>query len=127
MNKREIGKRRIKEVLGERSENIIKRYEEISPDFAGYVLDFSYGDLYARTGLSDKIREVAAVACIIGQGNTGLPLKAHLAGMLNVGWTKNEIIELLIFLVGFIGFPSCVEAITALQQIIEETGENPKK
>lgn len=122
MNKRDIGKQRIKEVLGEKSENIIKRFEEISPDFAHYVVDFAYGDLYARNGFSDKYRELAAVACLIGQGNTGLPLKAHLTGMLNVGWTKNEIIELLIFLVGYIGFPSCVDAITTFQQLTDELG-----
>ncbi len=121
MNKREIGKQRIKEIVGEKSESVIKRFEEISPDFANYILEFVYGDLYARSGLSDKQRELAVVACLIGQGNTGLPLKTHLNGMLNVGWTKNEIIELLIFLIGYVGFPSCVDAIITFQQIIEDT------
>lgn len=123
MNKRDTGKKRIKEILGERSENIIQMFNNISPDFANYVLDFAYGDLYAREGFSDKYRELAAVACLIGQGNTGLPLKAHLNGMLNVGWTKAEIIELLIFLIGYVGFPPCVEAITVVKQIIEEMAE----
>lgn len=122
MSKYEIGKQRIKDILGDRAENIIKMFETVSPDFAHYVLDFAYGDLYARKGLTDKTRELAAVACLIGQGNTGLPLKAHLVGMLNVGWTKDEIIELLIFLVGYAGFPSCVDAIITLKQITEEMG-----
>ena len=120
MNKRELGKQRIKEILGEKSADLIKRFEEISPDFANYILDFGYGDLYSRSGFLDQNRELAAVACLIGQGNTGLPLKVHLKGMLNVGWTKNQIIELLIFLIGYVGFPSCVEAITMLQQITED-------
>lgn len=120
MNKRDIGKQRIKEILGDRSEAIIQQFEKISPDFAHYILDFGYGDLYARPGLSDKHRELAVVACLIGQGNTGLPLRSHFIGMLNVGWTKNDIIELLIFLTGYVGFPSCVEAMMTLQQIIEE-------
>ncbi|HSW71641.1 MAG TPA: carboxymuconolactone decarboxylase family protein [Gammaproteobacteria bacterium] len=124
MNKRGIGKQRIREIIGEKSESIIKMFEAISPDFANYVLDFGYGDLYSRKGFSDKHRELAAVACLIGQGNTGLPLKAHLSGMLNVGWKKEEIIELLIFLVGYSGFPACVEAITTFKQITEEMIEN---
>lgn len=120
MSKRELGEQRIKEILGDGSENIIKMFEQVSPDFANYILEFAYGDLYARKGLSDKHRELAAVACLIGQGNTGLPLKAHLRGMLNVGWEKEEIIELFIFLVGYVGFPSCVDAIGTLKQIMEE-------
>lgn len=119
MNKREIGKKRIIDILGAKSENIINELEKISPDFTNYLIEFGYGDLYTRKGLSDKERELAAVACLIGQGNAGLPLKAHLAGMLNVGWKKEEVIELLIFLTGFAGFSSSVDAIMQLQQITE--------
>ena len=123
MSKREIGTQRIKQIIGEKSENILKMFEEISPDFANYVLDFGYGDLYARPGFSDKYRELAAVACLIGQRNTGLPLKAHFHGMFNVGWTKEDILELLIFLLGYAGFPPCVDAIMMLKQVIDERNE----
>ena len=123
MDKHAIGKQRIKDILGEKSEHIIKQFEMISPDFANYVIDFGYGDIYSRSGFSDKSRELAAVACLIGQKNTGLALKAHFNGMLNVGWTKNEIIELIIFLIGYIGFPSCVEAMNTFKQIIDEADE----
>ncbi len=120
MNKRELGRQRIKEILGDKSENLAQMFEKISPDFANYILEFAYGDLYARKGLSDKDRELAAVASLIGQGNTGIPLKTHLRGMLNVGWTKEEIIEVFIFLIGYVGFPSCVDAICSLKEVLEE-------
>lgn len=91
MDKREIGKQRIKQIIGEKSENILKVFEEISPDFANYIIEFGYGELYTREGFSDKYRELAAVACLIGQGNTGLPLKAHLNGMLTrLGQRRNN-------------------------------------
>lgn len=120
MDRYKQGKQRLKDILGERSEEIIQNFETISPDFANYIVEFAYGDLYAREGLSDKMRELAAVSCMIGQGNTGLPLKAHLKAMLNVGWTKEEIIELLIFLVGYKGFPSSVDAILHLKDLLDE-------
>jgi 4-carboxymuconolactone decarboxylase len=120
MDKRKVGKQRLKEIFGEHAEDVINLCKSISPDFANYIVDFAYGDLYTRKGFSDKSRELAAVACLIGQGNTGLPLKAHLKGMLNVGWKKEEIIELLIFLVGYVGFPSCVDSIVILRHILAE-------
>lgn len=123
MNQQEIGKQRIKEIIGDRAEGLIKMFEAISPDFANYIIEFGYGDIYARPNFSDKYRELAAVACLIGQGNTGLPLKAHINGMLNVGWNMQEIIELFIFLIGYSGFPACVDAMMTLKQIVEEHPE----
>lgn len=120
MNKHDIGKQRIKEIIGDKAEGLIKTFEEISPDFAKYIVEFGYGDIYARPNFSDKYRELAAVACLIGQGNTGVPLKAHINGMLNVGWAKQDIIELFIFLIGYTGFPACVDAMLTLKQVFEE-------
>ena len=70
--------------------------------------------------LINGIRELAAVASLISQGKTGVPLRAHINGMLNVGWEKKEIIELIIFLIGYIGFPSTVEAIKTMQEVFSE-------
>lgn len=120
MNRNEIGKQRLQEIIGQDAEAIVKHFESVSPDFASYVVNFAYGDLYTREGFSDKNRELAAVACLIGQGNTGLPLKAHLRAMLNVGWKKEDVEELLIFLIGYAGFPSCVDAIGMFKQVLEE-------
>ena len=117
MQKHEIGLKRIQEILGSNSLELLENFKKISPDFANYIVEFGYGELYKRKGFSDKSRELAAVSNLIGQGNTGLPLKAHINGMLNVGWTKPEIIELIIFLVGYSGFPNAVEAIKTAQEV----------
>lgn len=120
MSTHEKGKIRIKEILGGDADKIIKSLEIVSSDYAKYAIDFAYGDIYARPNFADKYRELAAVACLIGQHNTGVPLKAHLKGMLNVGWTKEEISELFIFLINFVGFPSTVDALEIFKQILEE-------
>lgn len=120
MSPYEQGKERLQDILGDKAEDIIKHFESVSPDFANYIVQFVYGDLYARKNFTDKSRELAAVACMIGQGNTGLPLKAHLSGMLNVGWDREEIIELIIFLSAYAGFPNTVGAIGTLKETLKE-------
>ena len=117
MTKYETGLKRIKEILGPDSTEIIEHFKKISPDFSNYIVEFAYGDFYTRTTLPDKSKELAAVANLIGQGKTGFPLKAHLKGMLHVGWTKNDIIELLIFLTVYSGFPTIVETINIAQEV----------
>lgn len=120
MDKKEIGLKRMQEILGSGAEKIVENFESISPDFAKYVVELAYGDFYARPGITDKHREIAIVSCLIGQGNTGFPLKSHLKGMLNVGHTKEDIIELLIFLIPCTGFPNIVGAIATAQELFDE-------
>lgn len=120
MNKYEQGQARIQDVIGDKYKAIIENLSSVSPDFANYVMEFVYGDVYSRPGFSDKNRELAAVACMIGQGNTGLPLKAHMQAMLNVGWKKEEVIELINFLSVYAGFPSCVDALLLLKDVTEK-------
>lgn len=124
MNQEEKGRQRFREVMGEEALEDLKRLETLSPDFAKYIVEFGYGDLFCREGLTDKIREVAIIGCLIGQGNTGLPLRNHIRGMLNVGWTVHDIIEVFILLVGYKGFPSVVEAMGILVTILNERKQN---
>ncbi|GAB4283678.1 MAG: carboxymuconolactone decarboxylase family protein [Opitutales bacterium] len=120
MNKEEIGLKRIQEILGPEAHKLIERFSSISEDFSKYIVELAYGDFYARDGLSDKTREVAAISTLISQGNTGLPLKAHIRGMLNVGHTQREVIELLLFLIPYIGFPHIVDAFMTAETVFNE-------
>ncbi len=115
----ELGRKRMQEILGNSADKIVENFRKISPDFADYIVNFAYGDIYARSGLSDKSKELAAVSSLISQGKMGLPLKSHVHGMLNVGWTQKEILELIIFLAAYVGFPSAVEAILVAQEVFD--------
>lgn len=108
------GLKRLEEILGPSGKKIVESFHKESPDFAKLIVNYGYGTLYTRKTFSDKEKELVAVTSLISQGKTGIPLKAHIQGMLNVGWKKEEIIELFIFLTGYIGFPSAVEAFKVL-------------
>ena len=117
MSKYDKGLKRIEEILGNDGLNLIDNLNMISPDFANYIIEYDYGDLYMRNIISDKSRELAVVSNLIGQGNTGLPLKAHIKGMLNVGWTKTEVVDLITFVSAYSGFPNSVEAMKIAQDV----------
>lgn len=125
MDKYTLGRQRIDEVLGN-VDAIFDPIQKFSPEFAKYIVEVGYGDFYARKGIDDKMREAMAVACLIGQGITGAPLKVHLGAMLRAGWKKEEIVEMLIFLVAFIGFPMTGTALGLLREAIEENTIKPR-
>lgn len=121
MTQYEQGISRLKEILGDDAPvTVNQKIAATAPDFARYVVEFVYGELYSRPGLTDKSKELAAVACLIGQGNNGLPLRAHFQGMLNVGWKADEIVEMLTFLSTYAGFPKIVDAVAILHEVLKE-------
>lgn len=119
----DLREKRCREILGKDAEQIMNGFREISPDFAEYIMQIIFGDLYQREGLTDKDRELAVVANLIGQGKTEFPLRVHIGGMLNVGWTEQEVIESLILLIGYVGFPSIVEAMKTAQEVFSARKE----
>jgi 4-carboxymuconolactone decarboxylase len=125
MNFQSKGLDRLRDILGEKGIKTLEQLSKVSPDFADYIVNFAYGDLYTRKGLSDRDRELVAVTSLITQGDTNIPLQSHLRGMLNVGWKKEEIIEVIIFTIGYVGFPSAVNALVSAQEVFNSL-ENTK-
>jgi 4-carboxymuconolactone decarboxylase len=119
MNIYENGVKRMGEILGGNADALIKHFEGISEEYAKYLAEVAYADLYNREGLSDKTLELIAVSSLITQGAT-FALKAHLKAMLHVGWTQKEIIQIIIFLITYVGFPKTVDAINMAKEVFAE-------
>jgi 4-carboxymuconolactone decarboxylase len=45
---------KLKEIDGEAGERVIESLKDISPDFARYLIEFPFGDIYSRGGLDLK-------------------------------------------------------------------------
>jgi 4-carboxymuconolactone decarboxylase len=76
------GFEKLKEIDGETGEYVIESLKDISPDFAKYIIEFPFGDLYSRTGLDLKSREIATVAALVTVGNALSQLKVHITQYL---------------------------------------------
>src|SRR5918912_4313676 len=104
-----IGREKLKEIDGQAGERVIESLKDISPDFAKYIIEFPFGDIYSRTGLDLKSREIATVASLVTMGNASSQLKVHINGALNVGCSRTEIIEVIMQMVVYAGFPRCTQ------------------
>ena len=65
----DIGLEKLKEIGGEAGERVVESLKDILPDFARYIIEFPFGDIYNRTGLDLKSREIATVAALVTMGN----------------------------------------------------------
>lgn len=114
------GLEKLKEVDGHAGENVIKSLSEIAPDFARLLIEFPFGDIYSRPGLDLKAREIAVVAALTALGNATPQLKVHIQGALNVGCSEQEIIEVIMQMAVYAGFPCALNGLFAAKEVFAQ-------
>lgn len=103
-------------------ERILHLLNDISPDMARLVIEFPYGDIYSRPGLGIKTRELITIASLTTLGHAKDQLKAHISNALNAECTKEEIIEVIMQMSVYAGFPAALNAMFALKEVLKEQG-----
>jgi 4-carboxymuconolactone decarboxylase len=116
----ERGWKKLREIDGKAGEHVIQDLQSIAPDFARYLIEFPFGDIYSRPGLDLKSREIAAVAVMTALGNAQTQLKVHIHAALNVGCTREEIVEVIMQTAVYAGFPSALNAMSVANEVFQE-------
>jgi 4-carboxymuconolactone decarboxylase len=103
-------------------EAVVNSFEDIAPDLGRYILEFSYGDVFSRPNLDLKTRELATVAALTGLSTTAseLPLKVHVNGALNVGGSRQEIVEAIMHMIPYVGFVKVQQAMALAESVFQE-------
>ncbi|WP_319404959.1 carboxymuconolactone decarboxylase family protein [uncultured Desulfosarcina sp.] len=120
------GWEKLKEVDGEAGERVVDSLKDIAPDFARLLIEFPFGDIYSRPGLDLKSREIAVVAALTALGNALPQLKVHIHGALNVGCTRQEVIEVIMQMAVYAGFPSALNGLFAAKEVFKERDDAGK-
>lgn len=122
-NKRfEDGLNKLNEIDGEAGKKVIDSLASISPDLAKYTIEFPFGDVYQRPGLDLKSREIATIAALTALGHCLPQLNIHINGALNVGCKPKEILEVIIQMAVYAGFPAALNAMFAAKEVFLERG-----
>lgn len=111
-------------------EAVIDSLAGIAPDLGRYIVEFAFGDIYAREGLSLPLlegqplqeRELVTIASLLTAGGCEPQLRVHLNGGLNVGLAPEKIVEALIQCVPYVGFPRVLNAVATAREIFASRG-----
>ena len=117
-DRRTRGLRALAEITGASGAAVIDGLRDIAPDFADWIVDFSYGDVMARPGLDLRSRQLATVAALTALGNAQPQLRVHIEGALKVGCRPQEVIEVILQMAVYAGFPAAVNALTVARDVI---------
>lgn len=116
----ESGLNKLREIDGEAGQKIIDSLASISPDLAKYTIEFPFGDIYQRQGLDLKSRELATVAALTALGNCHPQLNVHINGALNIGCKPEEIVEVIIQMAVYAGFPAALNGMFVAKEVFIE-------
>jgi 4-carboxymuconolactone decarboxylase len=75
-----------------------------------------FGALWTRPGLDLKTR---TLVCVVSDAATARPaeLAIHLRMALREGWTRDELTEVLLHLLGYVGAPLVREALLTAKEV----------
>jgi 4-carboxymuconolactone decarboxylase len=116
----------LRRLLGdERAIEIRTTWAELSPDFAHFVTSFLAGEIWSRPELDLKTRSLVTIAGLTALGRpNGLRLNIEMA--LNNGATREEILETLLQMAPYAGFPACWEGLAIADEVFKERERTPK-
>ncbi len=112
----DLGRNRLAEVDGSAGEEVV----DSLGDLGRYIVEFAFGDIYSRPGLSLRDRELMTVAMLAAMGAREPQLDVHLRGALNVGVTIEELREAMIHVAPYAGFPAAINGMRRLQALEAE-------
>ena len=94
----------------------------VSPDFARWIVESAYCDVLGRPQLPLRDREIATLAALATLGNAPAQLKAHVEGALNVGLSREEIVEVLMQMAVYAGVPAAINALQIAGEVFAQRG-----
>ena len=111
------GQKMLQKVDGKGGDAVVESLQDIAPDFAQYLIEFPFGDIYSRPGLDLRSREIATVAALTALGNAAPQLKVHIGAALHVGLTQDEIVEVIMRMAVYAGFPAALNGLFAAKEV----------
>jgi len=104
--------------------DVIDKMYESSPEnqlhIQKYLSSNCFGDYLTRTGLDIQIRELLTFSMLISLGGCELQVKGHIRGNVNVGNTKETLLDVTTQLLPYIGYPRTLNAINCLNEVLPE-------
>ena len=81
---------------------------------------FGFGDVYSRPGLEPRSRQLVTIGVLTALGGCEPQLRIHIGAALNVGLTREEIIEAILHASVYAGFPRALNATFVAREVFAE-------
>lgn len=119
------GWKMLQRVDGHGGEKVIESLAEVAPELGRFIIEFAFGDVYVRPGLDLLLRELVTLAALAAMGTAAPQLRVHLHGFLNVGGSREQMVEALMHIAAYAGFPAAINSVAIAREVLAERGSVP--
>ena len=111
--RRARGAQKIGEILGQTPEQVERSLGDVAPQLATYVVETIYGEIYQNEALDSRTRQIVTVAALASIGTAGPQLRTHIGGALRCGVTREQLVEIMMQLVPYVGVAAAINGVAA--------------
>lgn len=94
---------------------------DLDPELENYIVEFAFGDIYSREGLTHEQRTLITISSLVTQGLEP-QMKLHINTGLTIGLTPKEIVGAIIHLLPYTGFPRVLNALKVAKEVFVQRG-----
>jgi len=116
------GKETLARVTGANGAKTVESLQDIAPELGRWIVEWGYGQVLSRPALDLRTRELATVAALTALGHAQPQLRAHINGALNVGCKPEEVVEVIMQMAAYAGFPAALNGIATAREVFAERG-----
>jgi len=123
MNKEryQLGTRMLTKIHGGHAgEQMVAELKDICPEFVDMTIEWSFAEVASRTGINLKTRELVIIASCVTLGHVTPQLRAHIEGALQVGCSRQEIIEVILQMSIYAGMAAASNAFRIAKEVFSE-------
>jgi 4-carboxymuconolactone decarboxylase len=91
----------------------------IAPEFAKLTQDFLFGDIWQRSGLSQRDKSLITVTCLVAL-NRIEQVEFHLKKAFENGLTKEELVAAITHISFYAGWPAAASGFSHLKNVIDQ-------
>jgi 4-carboxymuconolactone decarboxylase len=104
--------------------------QELAPDLGRISDEVLFGQIWSRPGLELPHRSMITIAALTALGREP-ELKAHIRGGLNLGLTREQIVEIIMQMAFYAGQPAAHAGFRAAKEVFDaldkQTGQEGKR
>ncbi|MEI8593125.1 carboxymuconolactone decarboxylase family protein [Photobacterium sp. Hal280] len=97
-------------------------FQAICPELADLIISFPFGEVLSREGLDFQTRELATISALTAMGNCQPQLASHIKGALHIGCQPQQIVEVILQMAVYAGFPAAINGMTVAKTVFQESG-----
>lgn len=111
------------EVDGKGGLKAVEDLRGLVPELERYLVEYPFGDIYSRPGLDTGTRELASIAALTAMGGCEPQLRVHIHAALNLGRTRQEVVEAILQMSVYAGFPRAINALYTARDVFARRDE----